>query len=435
MGQANNVKTLAQLLREVLPSIVFTYSGFPSLTPPAYRQLARQQRSRYSNELPAWIYQLDVVGGADIESLLALLRSELHGFLVDDKLYPASFQTSGGPMSGQPLHWLLHRLLRVATITGPEHAAQAFYDCLRRGYMEFTNYSILSGIRLEEEISICDGISLTPLPRSTAGLPAFLPPHLPVASTDLLQRPLLTVRMAVSPLLYVPNEHFGKEMDTAFQITVDSTEAADFSVEVFCQALSLASGAAVEEMLGWTRELDDEVFADGRNGGSQYSRFTTASTVLISHSQLQESMDLYRSLADLPSSVRAYLTIPITRWINSLSYGTYVDRMLDLGVAFEALILRNIREELTFRFSLRGARYLASDRSERKQLFNQLRQFYRYRSRAVHEGTMPNQITVDGQQIETGQMLATWQGLLKDCMLKVIAGRRVPDWDAIELGS
>ena len=112
----------------------------------------------------------------------------------------------------------------------------------------------------------------------------------------------------------------------------------------------------------------------------------------------------------------------------------YVDRVIDLGIAFESFFLRGISQEVTFRFSLRGSLYLGDGVKERSRLKRELEQFYRYRSRAVHEGTLPDKVKVDGQTMRVGQFIERSQELFKRSLLKTVESRQLPDWSTIELG-
>ena len=111
-----------------------------------------------------------------------------------------------------------------------------------------------------------------------------------------------------------------------------------------------------------------------------------------------------------------------------------VDNMIDLGIAMESFFLSSIREELTFRFRLRGSLYPGQTIEQRRLLVREFREIYGCRSSAVHEGTLPDDITVNGQNVPIGQFIKRSQNLFKRCLLKVIESGVRPDWTAIELG-
>ena len=71
---------------------------------------------------------------------------------------------------------------------------------------------------------------------------------------------------------------------------------------------------------------------------------------------------------------------------------------------------------------------------ERTRLNKELEAIYKYRSRAVHEGTLPDNVTVNGENVPMGQFIKRSQDLFKRCLLKVIESHQLPDWRTIELG-
>ena len=124
----------------------------------------------------------------------------------------------------------------------------------------------------------------------------------------------------------------------------------------------------------------------------------------------------------------SFLQIPIDRWIKSKTYQGYVDKMIDLGIAMESFYLRGIRNELSFRFRLRAALHLGESAEDRKSRMKEFGQIYDFRSRAVHEGTLPKQVTVDGQSISMGRYIESTQVLFKESLIKVIESGTLPDW-------
>jgi hypothetical protein len=65
------------------------------------------------------------------------------------------------------------------------------------------------------------------------------------------------------------------------------------------------------------------------------------------------------------------------------------DRLIDAWIAFESLFAPDHTSELRFRASLRIARFVGSNRSERTDLFNELKRSYDWRSRIVHGAGAP----------------------------------------------
>lgn len=100
------------------------------------------------------------------------------------------------------------------------------------------------------------------------------------------------------------------------------------------------------------------------------------------------------------------------------------DQLLDLSIAFEAL-LGDDKNELSFRYGLRGALLLGSGPEERRRIRTAIKTMYALRSKIVHGGT----VTDDLRTVTRG---AIAQVVL---ILQIFIGLgKEPDWNALELG-
>ena len=182
--------------------------------------------------------------------------------------------------------------------------------------------------------------------------------------------------------------------------------------------------------------MSDELIYDLRIGpGSGYSSSSAgASSTIFSEAQVHNAIDLYHKIVGLSPELEQSLQIPMDRWMKSQTHQGYVDKMIDLGIAMESFYLRGIRDELSFRFRLRAALHLGESSEDRKRLRKEFEQIYSCRSRAVHEGTLPEHINVDGQRIGIGQYIERSQELFRRSLMKVIHSGVLPDWESIELG-
>ena len=404
--------------------------------------MARRYRSTYEPTLrfQVYLYDIQIHDTAIEEAILNLLREELQQFIRDDKTFSASFAILGGAGAGSPIKNVLKNLTKEALVSGADNAANAFYGGIARGYMVFQDYYLLTGIRVEKEVHVLDGISLIPLPNSTADLPAHLPPTFNVSSVDFVSKTLLKVDMSVSPILNRPAEVYtlASGPDEHFQTRVHSADAEDFHPGRFFHALTLVGEQPVQAALMWRHLSDYEIFNLSMGIGSGYSSSSMSTAANpstdFSEAQIRQAIDLYHKIVGLPQEVLNQLEIPIDRWMKSKTQQGYVDKMIDLGIAFESFFLRGISQEVTFRFSLRGSLYLEEDLEERSRLKRELEEFYGYRSRAVHEGRLPDTVSVNGESVRITQFIERGQELFKQSLLKVIERRNLPDWGTIELG-
>ena len=435
-----NQPILEDLLLEALRSVTITRRGSDRLAPRDYRLRVLAFRNRHNPPLllDTFTYEPQVGDPEVREAVLDLLRSELKQFLHEDKTYTATFAIFGGLGSGSSIDDILKSLLKAAVVGTPQVAAKAFYDEIAHGYLPYQEFFLLTGVRVENEVQVFDGISLVPLPNRSQDLPGYLPIFFGGReSTDMLSKTILRVNMSVSPVLHRPEQDYTFEStpDRHFNIAVHSVEHTDFRPGKFFQALTFVGGSPALSAMRWTHMSDEHIFGLRIGPGSGgWTSSTGAPSTVFSEAQVREAADLYGKIIGLPQEVEKSLQIPIERWMNSKTYQNYVDKMIDLGIAMESFYLRGISEQLTFRFRLRGSLHLGEDLVERKGLLREFRDIYKYRSQAVHEGKLPEQVTVDGESIPIGQYIERSQELFKRSLMKVIETGGLPDWESIELG-
>jgi hypothetical protein len=93
-------------------------------------------------------------------------------------------------------------------------------------------------------------------------------------------------------------------------------------------------------------------------------------------------------LAEAPEE--GAFALALRRLVASSERVSAEDRLIDCWVAFEALFTPDPGSELSFRASLRIARYVGVDADERRSIFDGLRKAYEWRSQIVHGSGEPN---------------------------------------------
>ena len=441
----DNEQKLAALLRDALRGVNVTHSRFGTINPNHYRQMLSGYRSTYepNQRMYANLFDIQIQDASTAEAILDLLRDELKEFLLNDKDFfrrlSASVVIVPGADEEPPVEIIRRNLVRAAILDGPDNAARSFFSSIARGNFLFHNCWLLTGIKVEKELPVLDGISLIPLPTTTADLPGYLPDVHDVVPQQFVSKTVLKIDRSVPLTRHEPADRyafaFGPEQ--RFRTTVHGAESKDFHPQRFFQALTLVGEQPVKDAIMWRHHSDDAIFDFRRATGftfmSPSSLGMTASTS-FSEDQIRRATDLYHKIVGLPQDVLNHLQIPIDRWTRSMMPDGNVDNMIDLGIAMEAFFLSGIREELTFRFRLRGSLYLGQTIEQRRLLVREFREIYGCRSSAVHEGTLPDDVTVNGQNVPIGQFIKRSQNLFKRCLLKVIESGVRPDWTAIELG-
>jgi hypothetical protein len=112
---------------------------------------------------------------------------------------------------------------------------------------------------------------------------------------------------------------------------------------------------------------------------------------------------------------RSSKELAIHRFVTGVARDSDADAVLDFTVTLESLLLPMDadarRTELSHRFRLHGAHYLANDPSERADLFRSLRDLYAMRSQLVHGSKYPQPAAIHAMR-DTAHELAR-RGLLQ----------------------
>lgn len=427
-----------------------------SINVPEYRKYLQQSWVSHSRNFLSIVmnYELHIASESIKSQLFNFIRTEYAPFIHEDRIQSAcSFISRGGPFPGFRLDSLLEQLLKITLAHGTEKAVSEFDRCTDHDtHVSFQYIALLKGIKIESEIQISEGIRLVPLPLSTNELSRYLPDivnfHMSEWSLPRGET-MLIIEATVSPIFHKPcpelfNDDYHEDK-LPFQAEVTNREFLNFKVEGFyrnfCHALSLACNSAVQSLIEWRRLPQDELFSLGMpaiNGVSfQDNSYAFRSCADVRSDQIGEAKRLYKTLFNLDSNLAEKLQIPIDRWIKSKAESNPVDKMIDLGIALEALYLSGIeyKNEIRFRFSLHAAWHLGEDKKQRKALMKKFKSIYDWRSKAVHTGRIPNKTKkTPFTQEEITEFITKAQDLCRESILKILEDGQFPDWNSLILG-
>ena len=391
----HNEATLCMLLRKALDSATITLGDSNGISLGLYREIVQTYRAEHDLDLhfEAFSYDIRVNDIAVRENICTLLRDELNDFLHEDATYSAISSAGGRPQT--TVDDILKNLMKATIVEGPDAAARSLYIEVDNG-IAFQTYFLLTGINVDTEMQILDGISLLPLSHSNAYFLGRLPDIYGITSMDLLSKTLLRMDMLASPLLCKPIEGhpIDSEGHSYFARTVRSSDVTNFHINAFLQALTMTGEQPIQWVLSWPYVADEHIFNLGPLGGSSYwkgssywsGEISNAPATLFTETQVREGVNIYMKLISLPQDVQQGLQIPIDRWMKSMTQQNPVNKMIDLGIALESLYLGGISEELAFRFRLRASLYLGDVLERRTQLNEEFKEIYNQRSKAVHQG-------------------------------------------------
>ena len=459
---------LKQLLWEAMRNLNIHYERNPSLLPLNVYQRYLQDRwescgADFLSLSFSTYFAPEIMNKTTESKLLNCIREELTSFIDGDYIPTASYSIENNTTDGVHLscrsftrlhiRLFLQHLLNITIARGKDAAVSALETCsCPEGVSGIFQYvALLNGIKLEKESRIFEGVRLCPFPSTkTAEEVVLYLPGFPHRSFDDLAYSLERTTLLIvdrpgfstfhKPL---PNPILDKfpVADLPFELEVHDTKFSNlkevYSFEdLFCQALSLACDSSLQithkgEFLDENRTFNPNY---GRLVRLNYLSPFTSSTE-ANEDQIGHAKHLYEVLANSDSSFTSKLQIPITRWMMSKANTNYVSQMIDLGIALESLYLSGIssKTELSFRFSLHAAFYLASDRKDRKRLLTEFKEIYTWRSKAVHSGELGREVKFGGKSVPTSEFIKRAQELCRQSIMKVLEDGRFPDWNDLIL--
>ena len=453
---------LKQLLNEAMASLEIRRTGTdPALLPvDVYREHLQQCWASCAIESLSVLirFKPNVVSETTKSKLLDFLREELAPFIHKDKIVSTSYVIEDRAadkfnltiLESQTLHLnrLLEHLLKIAIARGIKGAVSVFgkCNCIEGTYDFFQHVALLEGIRLEAGIQVFEGIQLVPF--SSSELLSYLP-SLSIFPSDLTTNSsrgkalLLTDHPVFSifhkPSLPITIEEYSIQVNRTFQNgkNLQNFKTTDFSVHIFCQALSLACKSPVQNAFGWSFWAEDKFFQPFYQTNITRHPGPFGNSTEVGEAQIEEAKRLYHILDNLDPNVSKELQIPIDRWIKSGTNKLVVDRMIDLGIALEALYLLDGERGITLTLSLRAAWHLGKDKEHRKELLTKFRDIYKCRSNAVHNGQLDETARFGGEHIPILEFIARAQDLCRQSIIKIMEDGQFPDrayWNNLILG-
>jgi hypothetical protein len=131
---------------------------------------------------------------------------------------------------------------------------------------------------------------------------------------------------------------------------------------------------------------------------------------LQTHLEQSDAKPLRALLSGLSSETDNRLDLALRRFNRAYERYSSEDSLIDLWVAFEALLVPDGSQELRYRASLRIARFAAQTSVERKRVFRLARDSYDVRSKVVHGSSVPDGLdkTVEQTRQLARKVLQAW---------------------------
>ena len=335
-------------------------------------------------------------------------------------------------------------LVRGAAIIGAEKLAGLLSGWLKGEPVRYRTCAILNGLYLRTSIEPLPGITLEPLPLTTAAAFGSIPVHFGDSVENYRGRTRVNVESTAAPAFVRP-----KGGRTGLQVSAGFVAAV--SMQGISQALALELNRHIEVASEWNDYGEISLYLAP---GSRSSRYTSrggldAQGVGFSHSvdfrtgawsiTIEENLlsevtaeRIGHLIGSMNEHKRIGIDIVISRWCKSHeSFRSLEDRFIDLRIALEALYLKDIRDkyrgEMRYRLALCGAWHLGASSKERKEIRDTLRKAYDVASKAVHHGKL--------EFCEANRnLLVEGQALCRSGILKILDEGVPSDWGDLILG-
>ena len=464
---------LRQLLEEARKSLEIRYRRKPiSLPPDLYGKYLEERWTSYGVDfLSGWFsppFTLDIGNKTNKSKLLDFIKKELAQYVDGNDVFIGRYRIEDGsfldrsPYPHVRQSCLLERLLEIAIVRGIEESV-SFFDrcsCTRGTQGFFQHVTLLGGIKLETEVQVFEGVRLVPPPsweisqevaQYLLGFPqdVYIYPEGSLVGTTLLviDRPGISIFHEPAPDPTFP--HGTRIDDLPFPIEVHNVKlpnmAAVHSFRIlFCQIMSLVCNSPVKIIDGWLFfEQADKSFNPYTATINMLRHFNLdGRSAEAGEADIERATCLY-DILDKNSDVREKLQIPIDRWIKSkidkkaideITYENPTDKMIDLGIAFEALyVTRENKKGKQLRH--RVSWYLGENPAYQKELETELEAIYDYRSDIVHNRELKEGVSVGEQSVSFSELVTRAQDLCRQSIINIMEGGKFPDWNNLRQDS
>lgn len=138
--------------------------------------------------------------------------------------------------------------------------------------------------------------------------------------------------------------------------------------------------------------------------------------------------ELWNKISTLEEAKKRIISLSLDRIAVAKARNSLVDRLLELGISLEAVLLEESdREQVRQTFSLRGSWLIANSGEERLEIYNLLKELYDLRSQAAHNGQIRKKCVKAAK--------SKWPVFIKlaERILHTIIERGIPDWNSLVL--
>ena len=321
-------------------------------------------------------------------------------------------------------------LVLAAARVGPERAARLFGEWVQGLPIRVWQCALLKGAVTDGELSPVEGLCLKTLPRNGDEFPRSL--YVQIDEHDIrheqyAQRAVLSLEHEVGPALYSPDGEVSSFPELPPRPTICNPQLSSVSIDGLCRAMSVEINNHVDWFRLWWDYGDVEAFFVNPGHSHNWRDISNPPPILVSDQQLERSLELQGLLDGF-----TILDLGIARWRRSKGAPTQEDRLVELRIAMESILLaydKGVVGEKTHRLAMRGAWLLGETFEQRRAYFRSLRAAYGLASNVLHAGTLKKK-----DQEMRAKILDEAQDICRAAILRIAKSKAMPDWTGIILG-
>ena len=347
----------------------------------------------------------------------------LHEYVDSEKRVGVGFTQVFGGLLEPPLKTVAEHLVVAARLCGVEVVLTSVSGWLAGTPLSYERQATLVGATIDQVATLHDGlIRISKAPLSSDQVPAALRWRPNTRMGDIMGSPVLSVACTVGPVFHAAGaaEEDWPRFGWAHPIP------RSFTLESFCEALSLACNGCVQVEYEWPHAPHLEPFWQHPSGSWQFRVRRPGMAVDITQDCLEEAWALWVTRHQGAGVSRA-LRYAISRWIRSKQRWAKENQLIELRVALEALYLDDGSfGEMSYRLATRGAWHLGDSVESRKARFQTLLEVYRKASSVLHGGKLKDKGLV-------AALVSDGQDACRESILKMLKEGK-PDWQDLTLG-
>jgi hypothetical protein len=169
----------------------------------------------------------------------------------------------------------------------------------------------------------------------------------------------------------------------------------------------------------------------GSGGGYGLYDVVTHSVVSAGPELGEQVAKLYAAFRKAPPDQKSRFRIILDRLSQAKRRHKLEDKILDLGITLEMLLLRDNsnKDQLSQSFRLRGSWLLGKTPEDRRSLYHLLKELYGYRSEVAHGGVLLKQ-----SRAGAAEKYQEFEKIAEDACARIICDGE-PKWEALLLGT